>query len=221
MQDLPQNESSLRMDRRVAIKWMLAASAALPIMNKAAFGQSGPAIPTPQGIGFDPNLLAPGDLPWELTLSQQQLETLTALTDLILPKVGDSPSASELKVPDFIDEWVSAPYDKQREDRTIVLDGLQWTEAEAAKRFKKRFSQLTEAEQKKICDEVSYLPKAKPGYKKAAAQFAKIRNLTVGAYYTTTLGAREAGYVGNTPLPAFNGPPQAVLDQMGIDKAPW
>ena len=212
---------SQRLDRRAAIKWMMAAATTLPFLDTEALGQGGPAISTPKGHGFDPNLLSPGELPWKLTFNKNQLKTLSALTDLILPQVGESPSASELKVPDFIDEWVSAPYEYQSGDKKIVLEALKWMDDESRRRFKKRFFKLAESEQTAICDDICNLPTAKPEFKEGARYFAKIRNLTMGGYYTTDVGAREVGYVGNVPLPAFNGPPKEVLDFLGVDKAPW
>jgi len=212
---------SKRMDRRSAIKWMLTASATVPFLNTGSFGQSGPSIPTPQGYGSDPNLVIPERAPWERILNPEQLKTVTALSDVILPKVGDSPSASELKVPDFIDEWVSAPYPDQVSDREVILPGLKWINDESQKRFKKPFYDLSEAEQFKICDDICHLPKAKRKFKDAARFFAKYRNLTMGGYYTTNEGTREVGYVGNVALAKFEGPPPEVLKFLGVEKAPW
>ena len=212
---------SKRMDRRSAIKWMLAASATVPFLNTRSLGQSGPSIPTPQGYGSDPNLVMPESPPWERILNAEQLKTVTALSDVILPRTGNSPSASELKVPDFIDEWVSAPYPDQVGDREVILPGLKWTNDESQKRFKKSFYDLSEAQQAKICDDICYLPKAKRRYKNAANFFAKYRNLSMGGYYTTNEGAREVGYVGNVALARFDGPPPEVLKFLGVDKVPW
>jgi len=212
---------SKRMDRRSAIKWMLTASATVPFLNTGSFGQSGPSIPTPQGYGSDPNLVIPERAPWERILNPEQLKTVTALSDVILPKVGDSPSASELKVPDFIDEWVSAPYPDQVSDREVILPGLKWINDESQKRFKKPFYDLSEAQQFKICDDICHLPKAKRKFKDAARFFAKYRNLTMGGYYTTNEGTREVGYVGNVALAKFEGPPPEVLKFLGVEKAPW
>jgi hypothetical protein len=50
---------------------------------------------------------------------------------VIIPADDDSPSASAVGVPDFIDEWISSPYPAQAGDRRIVLDGLQWIDDEA------------------------------------------------------------------------------------------
>lgn len=221
MNDPIETSSPHRLDRRSAIRWMLAAAAMTPVMNHLSHAQSGPAVPTPTGYGFDPNLISPGDLPWQRTLTEEQLATLNKLTDLILPRVGDSPSASELKVPDFFDEWVSAPFPHQMNDRKLVLEGLVYLDGEANHRYKKTFKDLTIDQQKAICDEICNLPKAKKEQKRAAICFAKIRDLTMGGYYTTDIGIREVGYVGNMPLAKFDGPPKEVLDRLGVEKSPW
>src|SRR6266446_1647143 len=99
---------SERMSRREALKWMLAASAAMSVLEARRLG----AAPIAQGYGTDPKLMEvydPGDL-WPLTFTPQQRRTAAALCDVILPADEKSRSASELKVPDFIDEWISAPY---------------------------------------------------------------------------------------------------------------
>src|ERR1051326_8373758 len=111
-----------RLDRREAIKWMLAATATVSLLDSRTFGAS----PTSVRYGTDPNVMEvykPGNL-WPLTLSAEQRQTAAALCDLILPADDHSPSASRLKVHDFIDEWISAPYQKQQEDRQIILQGL-------------------------------------------------------------------------------------------------
>src|SRR5262245_27018923 len=112
-----------RMDRREAIKWMMTAAATVPFLQASGVGTT-PA----RGYGQDPNLMEmykPGDL-WPLTLTPEQHQAVAALCDVIIPADDKSPSASQLKVPDFIDEWISAPYATQQNDRKIVLEGLQW-----------------------------------------------------------------------------------------------
>lgn len=209
-----------RLDRRSAIKWILTASATIPFLNTRSLGQSGPATATEGGIGFDPNLMGT-DVPWDLMLTDEQLKTVTALCDTILPRVGESPSANELKVPDFIDEWISAPYPDSLADRDTILPGLGWLDGESNKRFSQSFDQLSEQQKKAICDDIAYLPDAKPEFQDGARFFAKFRDLTLGGYYTTDLGTREVGYVGNVALASFDGPPPDVMKFLGIDKAPW
>jgi hypothetical protein len=122
------------MDRRTTIKWVLAAGAAWPLQGHRAAGAD--SAPTARGYGTDPNLVAnyrPGEL-WPLTLTAAQQRLAGILADIIVPADDHSPSASAVGVVEFIDEWVSAPYPAHQRDRSIVLDGFAWLDAEAAAR---------------------------------------------------------------------------------------
>jgi hypothetical protein len=213
------------MDRRTTIKWMLAAATAMQATHDAAhaMGTDSAANPVPtagRGYGTDPKLIAtykPGDL-WPLTLTSQQRSTAQVLCDLILPADASSPSASEVGVVDFLDEWISAPYERQRQDRALVLGGLAWLDREAAARngVGKSFSTLSHAQQTAICDDICFAAKAQPAFVEAARFFARYRDLTAGGFYTTPQGRKDLAYVGNVPLPRFDGPPAEVLKKVGL-----
>jgi len=157
----------------------------------------------------------PGDL-WPLTLSPEQHQAVAAVCDVIIPADDKSPSASQLKVPDFIDEWISAPYPTQQEDRKIVLDGLQWLDKESRKRFQKRFAESAEAEKRQICDAICRGPQVSRAMKPGAIFFSKMRDLTAGAFYTTQEGMNDLRYVGNVALTKFDGPPAEVLAHLKL-----
>ena len=55
------------------------------------------------------------------------------------------------------------------------------------------------AAQKKILDDIAFKDKVKVGLEKPAEFFGRMRSLTLGAYYTTSEGWAEIGYMGNTP----------------------
>jgi len=212
------------MDRRTSIKWMLAAAASVPSLRDYAFGGEPLAstttahLPGAGGYGTDPNLVntyKPGEL-WPLTFSAKQRETATALSDLIIPADDMSPSASAVGVIDFIDEWISAPYKPNQKDRQIVLEGFDWLDRESAKRFKKPFAALDQAQQRAICDDICHAAKAKPKFANAAKFFARYRDLTAGGFYTTPEGRKDLQYVGNMPLKSFDGPPLEVLRKVGV-----
>jgi hypothetical protein len=151
------------MDRRTTIKWVLAASASLPLLEGSARAGPVPAGSAP-GYGTDPKLATnhqPGEL-WPLTLNAAQRRLAGILSDIIIPADERSPSASAVGVVDFIDEWVSAPYPAQRQDRTLVLGGFTWMDAEAVRRSGKEFSQLGVAEQHGICDDICDASRAAP-----------------------------------------------------------
>lgn len=210
------------MDRRTTIKWVLAASASMPLLEyydevlAAPSTKGAPSVAKPYGT--DPNLLRaykPGDL-WPLTFTSEQRATATVLCDLIIPADAKSPGASSVGVVDFIDEWVSAPYEPQRADRSVVLQGLQWLDHESNRRFSRTFRQLQSNQQRQICDDICYLPKAQPQFKQAAMFFARYRDLTAGGFYTTPQGRKDLEYVGNVPMASFNGPPPEVLKKVGL-----
>ncbi|MGA2244217.1 MAG: gluconate 2-dehydrogenase subunit 3 family protein [Verrucomicrobiota bacterium] len=204
-----------RLPRREAIKWVLAASATFSLLDWRAFGT---AAGTAKGYGLDPNLLEtynPGDL-WPLTLTDAQRRNATALCDVIIPADDKSPAASELHVVDFIDEWISAPYDEQQRQRETVVNGLIWLESESQKRFKDSFAQLGEVQQQAICNDIYFAPKAAPEFKNAANFFSVFRDLTAGGFYTTPAGWKDIGYVGNVALTHFDGPPPEVLKHVGL-----
>jgi len=204
-------EELKRMDRREALKWMLAATASLSVIRASSLGASSAA--TVAGYGQDPKLLEvykPGDL-WLLSLSPEQRRSAAALCDIILPADEKSPAASELHVPDFIDEWISAPYPMQRADREQLLEGFAWLDGESRKRFQRSFTDASDAQKREICDDICYEPKAKPDFRNAARFFAKYRDLTVSGFYTSPEGIKDIQYIGNVPLSKFDGPPPEVL----------
>lgn len=208
------------MDRRTTLKWMLAA-AATPFLKGCALmtdADTALAPVTAKGYGTDPDLMTfykPGDI-WPLTLSQDQRLVATSLCDLIVPRHLHSPAASEVGVVDFIDEWISAPYPNQQEDRVLILRGFEWLNREGADRFGRPFADLGVEQRTSICDEICYLPRAKPAHLAGAKFFARYRDLTAGGYYTTPAGWKEIGYVGNVALSRFDGPPLEVLRKVGL-----
>jgi hypothetical protein len=212
-----------RIDRRTTIKWVIAAAASLPAIQRNAFAVGNAAASVPavaaKGYGTDPNLTriyAPGDL-WPLTFTAAERRTATVLCDLILPADAKSPSASALGVVDFIDEWISAPYPDNAADRTVILEGFRWLNAEATQRFGRGFADADSPSQALICDDLCCLPKADARIEPAARFFARYRDLTVGGFYTTPQGMHDLGYVGNVALARFDGPPPEVLRKVGLD----
>ena len=211
-----------RIPRRAAIKWMMTAVASATLLDRASFGARPGRRSAPDkvagGYGTDPDLqrnYQPGEL-WPLTFTEAQRATAAALCDVILPADSKGPAASSVGVPDFIDEWISAPYAGHDVDQRTLLEGLAWLNAESQKRFGNDFINLIVRQKNAICDDICHIPKAKSEFKKAAQFFKKFRDLAAGGYYTTPQGMKDIGYVGNIPLATFDGPPPAVLEKLGV-----
>jgi len=215
------------MDRRDAVKAMAAATG-LPILANTLAAQvpqvpstpnhqatNAPVLTGPRGTLSDPDLLHPR-APWPRKLSARELATLAVLCDTIIPADAKSPSASAVGVPAYINEYVSAPYDGQMRDLVRVRGGLAWLNTESLERFGKGFTALTADQRTQICDDICYLPKARPEFQAAARFFDLVRDLTATGFYTTDAGMRDIQYIGNVALPRFDGPPPEVLKHLGL-----
>jgi hypothetical protein len=218
------------MDRRTTIKWMLAASAAMPLLGQRSFGQSVTASESAAGgYGTDPDLTYthhPGDV-WPLSFTEAERRCATVLCDLIIPADEVSPSASSVGVVEFLDEWVSAPYPKQREDRPIILDGLKWLDEEAMRRSRqapagaagKSFADIASSEQHALCNELCYAGAVESRFAVAATFFARFRDLVAGGFYSTPAGRKDLGYIGNVPRTSFPAPPLELLQKLGLSSS--
>ena len=234
MKNRPQ--TGTRIDRRTTIKWLAATMVAAnsgcasngrfvgeeippaPAEGNALLGTAG----TPDGIGYgtDPNLMNPA-VPWSRTMTSLQLETASALCDYILPADDKSPAASTVGVPDFIDEWISAPYEQQRSDREIILAGLEWLEQESRSRFRRTFTMLDSGQATSLLDRIALSGDEETDQ---SAFFERFRYLSVGAFYTTEEGIADIGYIGNIPIAGDYPGPSAeamshlasVLDELGL-----
>ena len=207
-------------DRRTTLAWFGAVGFAVPAAAHAQALDGRPddrptsAKPV-QGYGTDPELVKPKPAPWPRIMSKAQLQTAALLCDFILPASGGAPSAGQLGVPDFIDEWISAPYPQQLADRPIILNGLDGVEGDSRKRFGKGAFESAPADRQTL---FSGLP-TRPAEKAEAVQgphvfFRKFRSLVIGAYYTTPAGFKDIGYIGNKPLIAFPGPSPEVKAEL-------
>ncbi len=212
---MPDQPASL--SRRHALKWLAgsaAAPAALAAPNETE--PAPPAYPTRYSL-HDPDFTKATTGPWERLMTPEELKTTTALADLILPKDANGPAASEVGVPEFINEWISAPYDKQRNDGEIIRGGLAWLNTESFKHHQKRFDELTEAEQSDIVDDICDAQKAKAEDRVGVTFFKEFRQLCLGGYYTHSATWKHLGYVGNVTVGGpYPGVPREVIEKYGL-----
>jgi hypothetical protein len=218
-------QARLRIDRRTTLKWLAATMAAaqtgcggetrfvgaeIPPAPTQVDGLLGTgALPAGAGYGSDPDVMHPS-VPWPKTMTDGQLQTASALADMILPADERSPAASEVGVPDFIDEWVSAPYSDQRRDRETILAGLERLERESRSRFGASFAAARESEKAELLDSLAWPVASGTDLAESVEFFRRFRFLTVGAFYSSPEGMRDAGYVGNV---AISGPYPGPSDE--------
>ncbi|MDE0454916.1 MAG: gluconate 2-dehydrogenase subunit 3 family protein [Gammaproteobacteria bacterium] len=199
--------------RRETLAWLARAGLTLPLVPPMLSGcaddpgqtedVSRPVPESPAGYGRDPDLLNP-TVPWPLTMTRPQLDLTEKLGDLILPPDWESPAASEIGVPEFIDEWISAPYPVQTADRATILDGLERL-ADAG------FLQASPADAGRMVDAI-----ASGGHGGDYEFFKRFRYVAMTGYYSSDVGIRLLGFVGNVSLARFDGPPPEIRRLIGL-----
>ena len=212
------SNSTTNLHRRQTLKLLGAAAASAPLLGFSASSAAVQAKTKGAEVIFsptDPDLLNPV-VHWSMKLTKHELDELAILADVIIPADDQSPAASQLGAQDFINEWVSAPYPQQERDLVLVRGGIVWLNAEANRRFSQPFRDLTAAQRKQICDDICLESKAKPEHRYGARFFAKVRDLTATAFYTTTEGMADIGYIGNRPMQTFEGPSDEVLRMLKL-----
>lgn len=218
---MERDQETGRISRREIIKWFTAAAAASQVGPLGTWAQEDvTGEPATVGYGKDPkvtDIYKPGDV-WPLTLSRKQREMVTVLADVILPKDEWGPAASELGVPEFIDEWVSAPYPRQQSSRAKILPGLKIVDSLCQERHGKSLAELSPSQISTLIDDAAKARGAKSALGQAESFFYEFTGLCMGAYYGTPEGWKAIGYIGNTPLPSYDGPPQEVLDKLGLEQ---
>ena len=137
-----------------------------------------------------------------------EMATITVLADIIIPKDEISGSASDAKVPDFIEFIVKDMPNHQ----VPMKGGLRWLDVHCLKHYEKAFVDCTVAQQIELVDQIAYPKKAKPEMSQGVKFFSLMRDLTATGFYTSEIGVKDIGYVGNTPT-QWNGVPEEVLQQ--------
>ena len=132
---------------------------------------------------------------------RQQLNLIAHLSDIICPTDDKGPSATFVGVPEVIDEWVSAPYEVQQKDRGLILNGLQWLDDEANRRFDNDFLSVSDTKKNLIINDIAYRKNLNnPEFEHAVLFFSKLRTLVFGGYFTSPEGMVDIGYIGNIPI---------------------
>ena len=140
-----------------------------------------------------------------------EMATITILADIIIPKDDVSGSATDAKVPDFI-EFIVKDMPKHQ---VPMQGGLRWLDMQCLTRYKNTFSDCSKQQQIEMVDAIAYPKKAKPEMKPGVAFFSLMRNLTASGFYTSEIGTKDVGYLGNSPN-QWNGVPADVLKQYNL-----
>jgi len=141
--------------------------------------------------------------------------TVRVLVDYIIPRDERSGSATDAKVPEFMDFLLS---DKETTEanRIAMRGGLGWLDNECQHRFGKSFVGATDAQRRSVLDDIAWPKRAKPELSHGVIFFSRFRDLTASGFFSSQMGWQDVQYKGNVALPAWNGCPPAALPKLGV-----
>lgn len=203
------------MDRRKYLKTLAVSS-----VGAATLLQSCETAPKQEVKAVDPTFTidrTPAELAREKKLLSEkffddhEMKTITILGDIIIPKDATSGSASDAGVPAFIEFIVK----DQPAYQTPMRGGIKWLDIQSLKRFNSDFASCTAEQQIQIVDDIAFPEKAKPEFQQGVSFFNTMRDLTACGFFTSEIGVKDLGYVGNRPN-QWDGVPADVLAQYGV-----
>ena len=162
----------------------------------------------PDELKYEKELLAKDKF-----FTPHEMATISILADIIIPKDDVSGSASDAKVPEFIEFIVK----DMPQHQVPMRGGLRWLDMQCLKRHEKTFKDCSSEQQLALVDLIAYPERAKKTKEltQGVSFFSLMRNLTATGFYTSEIGLKDIGYVGNTPN-QWNGVPADVLKQYNL-----
>ncbi|WP_152268516.1 gluconate 2-dehydrogenase subunit 3 family protein [Agriterribacter humi] len=148
----------------------------------------------------------------ERFFTDHEMLTITALADIIIPKDEKSGSASDAKVPEFIEFIVKDIPSHQ----VPMRGGLRWLDIQCLNRYNNTFKDTTAEQQLEMVNDIAWPENVKPGMEQGVAFFNRMRDLTASGFFTSEMGVKDLGYAGNMPN-KWEGVPADVLKQYGLE----
>jgi gluconate 2-dehydrogenase gamma chain len=182
----------------------------------AAVGQVPQQPVNPPATSHNPGTVAPVGAPQgPKFFNKHEWATLGVLVDYIIPRDSVSGSATDAKVPEYID-FLLAEKDANPTDQVAFHGGLAWIDTESVKRFGKTFINTTDFQRRQILDDIAYPAKARPEMSQGVAFFNRLRDRTASGFYSSAMGWKDVQYIGNVFNPGYDGCPPAALEKLGV-----
>ncbi|HYC51012.1 MAG TPA: gluconate 2-dehydrogenase subunit 3 family protein [Gemmatimonadaceae bacterium] len=199
-----------QINRREALKGFGAVSLASFLeftpgqIERALNGMAALAEPEEQQQAYTPRFFARGE--WR---------TVSVLVDYIIPRDARSGSATEAKVPEFMD-WLLADKEASESSKVSMRGGLAWLNQESRKRFGRSFVAASDAQRRQILDAIAWPAKAPTSLSQGVAFFTRMRDFTASGFFSSAMGWQDLQYIGNVSNPGWNGCPPAAMTKLGV-----
>jgi len=196
-------------DRREALKLL----ALLPVA--AAWELSPPqlerALQLLEPAAHDPSQ-QPQYEPKFFTASEWQ--TVRMLADYIIPRDERSGSATDARVPEYID-FLLSDKDASESFRVAMRGGLGWIDVECQRRFQSTFVRSTDQQRRAVLDDIAWPARVRPEMSHGVAFFSRLRDLVGAGFFSSRIGWQDARYVGNQ-FHNWTGCPPEAMAKLGV-----
>lgn len=147
--------------------------------------------------------------------TRSEWQTLRVLVDYIIPRDAKSGSATDARVPEFMD-FLLADREASTTNQVATRGGLQWLDRESRDRFGTRFVSATDAQRRQILDDIAWPAKARPEMSQGVAFFTRMRDFTASGFYSSKMGWNDLDFVEPASHPHWDGCPPAALAKLGV-----
>jgi len=209
MADNDTRSNASRLKRRDLLKAM----AVVPAAALVPFGTASAMTHAPAAPSSAQAAAAPAGAYQPKVLDPHEWKTVTVLSDIIIPADERSGSATQAKVPEFIDDWLGF---RGGETLAAVRGGIVWLDLECQRQFTHDFVDCSEAEQKQILDRIAYPKTAAAEDAVGVVFFNHLRDLVVSGFFSSEMGVKDLPYLGNQMVMDWEGCPPNVLAKLGF-----
>lgn len=144
-----------------------------------------------------------------------EFKTLQLLSDLIIPADEHSPGALGAGAA----EWIDYMAGNSPELAEIFTGGFAWLDHEMQRRHGADFVDTKPDEQTALLDAIAFRKDETAEVAPGVHFFTWVRNLVLDAYYTSPVGIKELGYMGNTAVSEFHVPAEAL--EYALKRSPF
>src|SRR5687768_1608937 len=129
--------------------------------------------------------------------------TVRVLVDIVIPRDARSGSATDAKVPEFMDVFMET-----RENmRTWMRTGLTWLDDECRKLVRQPFVDCDDAQRNAVQEDIAWQRRARQEMQAGVRFFNNLRNFTASGFWSSKMGVDDLQYLGNRPVATWNGCP--------------
>lgn len=142
----------------------------------------------------------------------EEWETVRLLVDIIIPADDRSGSATDARVPEFMDFiLMERPSGQER-----MRGGLGWLDLTCMDRYSNRFVNCSDQQRKELLDQIAWPDRAPEELSQGVAFFSSFRDFTASGFFSSRMGVQDIQYIGNVARREWPGCPPDVLQRLGV-----